>query len=404
MTTFSRATRRASPLLPTPTRLPPSRSPAEVRRSRLTDAFETAARGRAPVALLVPLPPPTPRQRLEADPAFQALSPGVQQAVLETVSNPALEPAGVDTLITAVTSDGFRLLSTEQAEAFLEYAGNTIPGHGVAIREEIAEHLASEEFTEERRIFGSIPVPLAVTQRSELLQISGGAEALPGSTPVGALPPAQRDVEVSGPEDIGEFEFETGNVDAVRYTFEVDGREVEVIYPSDLPEGVPSPDELEVLLESLPDLAADEYQRVIIEPRSSGRGASASTNGEGQVRIFPSESRSLERLQSTLVHEAAHNLSDVLGENSSIDEDGDLEELSEGWQEWAEAIEADGHYVSGYAYESATGNNDDERRHFGEDFAETVELYYQVRGTPAEAEFARLYPNRYDILRDLLEA
>ncbi|MBL8957089.1 MAG: hypothetical protein JNK82_40320 [Myxococcaceae bacterium] len=344
---------------------------------------------------------PTPLDALERDPAFQALNPGVQQAVLETLSDPNLEPEGVKTLIAAVTSPGFAQLSTEQAEAFLEYAGNTIPGHGEAIREEIAEHLASDEFQNPQQI-GWVRLPLAISQARELLQISSGAEAIPGSTPVGALPAAQRDITVTGPEGIGDYTFDTGTVDAERYTFEVDGREVEVIYPKPAPEGAPTPEELETMLETLPDWAAAEYARVLIEPNDSGRGASASTNGEGQVRIYPSETRSLARLQSTLVHEAAHNISNELGENSSIPVDGDLEDLPEGWQEWAEAIEADGHYVSDYAQNSATGDNDDATRRFGEDFAETVELYQQVKGTPAEAEFARLYSNRYDILVEVL--
>jgi len=377
----------------------PKPEPKPEPAARPDDRFEAARRE---LLKLKPKPPPgpTPEERLQNDPAFQALNPGVQQAVLETVNDPNLEPEGVETLITAVTSPGFAQLSTEQAEAFLEYAGNTIPGHGDAIRAEIATHLASDEYQEPQTLFGPIRLPLAISQARELLQISGGAEALPGSTPVGALPAAQRDIEVTGPESIGEFEFETGEVEAERYTFEIDGREVEVIYPADAPEGVPTPEELERLLETLPDVAADQYDQILIEPNASD--ASASTNGEW-VRIFPSEGRSLERLQSTLVHEAAHIVSrEELGDTSRIDDGGDLGDLSEGWQDWAEAVEADGHYVSDYAYESATGNNDDDQRKFGEDFAETVELYYQVKGTPAEAEFARLYPNRYDLLREVL--
>ncbi len=397
MTTIQRLYRpvRTDPTKPDPKPISPPVEP------RVEDRFFAAVR-RA-VVDLKPKPPPerTPQQRLENDPAFQALNPGVQQAVLETVSNPDLEPEGVDTLIAAVTSPGFGLLSTQEAEDFLEYAGNTIPGHGEAIREEIADHLASDEFQKPR--IGWFPLPVALGQRSELLQISRGDEALPGETPVGSLPAGQRDVTVTGPEPIGEYDFETGEVEAERYTYEVDGRDVEVIYPVPAPDGAPSPEELETLFESLPDLAAVEYDRVLIEPNDTDRGASASTNGEGQIRIYPIPGRSLERLQSTLVHEAAHNLSkSELGDTSSIPVDGELSDLSPGWERWAEAAEADGHYVSGYAHDSAVGDNDDHQRRFGEDFAETVELYYQVKGTPAEAEFARLYPNRYDILLEVL--
>ncbi|MBK7862255.1 MAG: hypothetical protein IPJ65_27340 [Archangiaceae bacterium] len=345
-----------------------------------------------------PTPPPTVdwEAKLAKNPAFQALNPGVQQAVLETLANPDIEDAGKEAIATAVTSPGFALLSTDDADDFLQYEGNTIPGFGAQIRAELAAHLASDEYQHPH--VSIFPLEQAVGQKRELLEISRGAEALPGSTPVGGLPPSQRDVTVTGPEDVGEYDFETGSADAERYTFHVDGRDVEVIYPKEHPEDSPSPEELEQLFETLPDMAASEYERIIIEPGKTE--ASASTTGDGQIRIFPETGRSLERLQSTLVHEAAHNVSDdAFGSPSSVDVDDDLSELSPGWQEWAAAAEADGHSVSDYAYDSVAGNNDDDRRKFGEDFAETVELYYQVRGTPAEAEFARLYPNRYDLIR-----
>ncbi|MBK7861268.1 MAG: hypothetical protein IPJ65_22185 [Archangiaceae bacterium] len=385
----------------TPTPKPPVTAPAtEVSTDSYAPAGKQAPleRGDTPPVAPPGVDPLAWVRLFEDTPEFQALNPGVQQAVHEKLTDPEVEESGKDVIADAVLTPGFALLSTEEADEFLEYAGNTIPVFGQRVRSTLGAQLAADEY--QQAGLSLLPFSRAVAQRQQLLDFSRGDGAVPGTPPLAELPPRVREVHVSAAEDLGEYEFETGKVDAQRYTLDVDGREIEVITPADHPEFTPTPEDLEQLFETLPSPIAEQYDRVVIEPNASD--ASASTDGDGQIRIFPDSNRTLTGLQPVLVHEGAHNLSEALGETSSIGVDEDLSRLSPGWQRWAAAVEADGHPITQHAASSVAGDNDDHERKFGEDFAETVLMYYRVKGTAAEAELARLYPNRYDLVRQVL--
>jgi hypothetical protein len=60
-------------------------------------------------------------------------------------------------------------------------------------------------------------------------------------------------------------------------------------------------------------------------------------------------------------------------------------------KKWEAAIRADNHRVSDYSTTSLQ-----------EDVAETVALYYQVKGTPEEAALKRDFPNRDALIKELL--
>jgi hypothetical protein len=85
-------------------------------------------------------------------------------------------------------------------------------------------------------------------------------------------------------------------------------------------------------------------------------------------------------MTAILSHEAAHLL--------AADRFSAKRELVQTWQK---AMDADNHRVSDYATTSLQ-----------EDVAETVALYYQVKGTPDEAVMKRDFPNRYAAVRELL--
>lgn len=348
------------------------------------------------------LTPEEAEARVRADGDFQELSPEVQEEVIATITNPELEPEGRETLVKIVTSGEFGYLSDEDAIDFLNYAGNTIDGHGEAIREDIAEHLASDEYRHPTFLGNELKGKAKdFFQARELMQIVRGQEALPHSTPVDELPPAERDVTIlSGPEEVEDYDFDSGEADAVKYVLDVDGEEVEVYFPAEEVENQPTLEELEAMIESMPDELASELSTIVIETKPKASGASASVGSDEVIRIWPNENRSVARLASTLNHEVAHIIAnDAWGHDSRVDRGEDPEDvLSEGWQDWAEA---DGTYVSDYAQNSATGDNKDDQVKWGEDFSETVELYLQVRGTEDEAEFAELYPNRYAILQEM---
>lgn len=106
-------------------------------------------------------------------------------------------------------------------------------------------------------------------------------------------------------------------------------------------------------------------------------------SANGVVDLYPtSHPQGADYLTGSLVHEVGHFESQTnYGYNSS----------GQGWQEWRDAMQADRLAPSAYGK-----SNPDE------DFAESYALYFQVRGTPQEAEVRALMPERFRLIDDLL--
>jgi hypothetical protein len=121
---------------------------------------------------------------------------------------------------------------------------------------------------------------------------------------------------------------------------------------------------------------------VIVDPRFKSFMQAASAKEGRPNRIFmggegPDNQR---EMTAILSHEAAH----LLG--------ADRFKASPALQKkWEAAIRNDNHRVSDYATTSLQ-----------EDVAETLALYYQVKGTPDEAVLKRDFPNRYALIKELL--
>jgi hypothetical protein len=82
-----------------------------------------------------------------------------------------------------------------------------------------------------------------------------------------------------------------------------------------------------------------------------------------------------------MIHETGHTLSKKQWG----------EESDKRWQPWKDAMKSDVVVASQYAKASP-----------GEDFGETLQAYFQVKGTPAEKELRALMPARMKIIDGLL--
>jgi hypothetical protein len=197
--------------------------------------------------------------------------------------------------------------------------------------------------------------------------------------------------QLSAGTPVSDVPFASGAAAGTRYQVTVDGRAIDVYLPSN-PKDVTSIDTVAEGLAKLPADARSKIKTLYVDAKSNPHDAilggiygikdyqAAATvdPATGNVNLFPlSKVDTPDMLAGTLTHESGHIIaSEVFGHDGS-----------KGWTEWENAVRSDGLEVSTYAKTTP-----------GEDFSETYQLYQMVKGTPSEAEFRAMYPNRFRIL------
>jgi hypothetical protein len=170
--------------------------------------------------------------------------------------------------------------------------------------------------------------------------------------------------------------------DVVVQTVTIEGQDIEVVFPRPMPKDVPS---IELIAKGLAGLPAAEratVQQVIVDPRLKSYMQAVSAKDGRPNRVFmggevPDNAR---EMSAMLSHETAHLLAaDRFKADPAL------------LKKWEAAIRDDNRRVSDYATASLQ-----------EDVAETIALYYQVKGTPAEAAMKRDFPHRYAAVKELL--
>jgi hypothetical protein len=170
--------------------------------------------------------------------------------------------------------------------------------------------------------------------------------------------------------------------DVLVHTVTIEGQQIEVVYSRPMPKDVPSIELIAKGLAGLPAAERAHIKEVIVDPRFKSYMQAASAKDARPNRVFmggevPDNQR---EMSAMLSHEAAHLLAaDQFKAHPAL------------VKKWEAAITDDNHRVSNYAATSLQ-----------EDVAETVALYYQVKGTPDEAVMKRDFPNRYAAVRELL--
>jgi hypothetical protein len=179
---------------------------------------------------------------------------------------------------------------------------------------------------------------------------------------------------------------------ALRFSANVGGRSIPVIVPrtgtTDAGRQLPTPNQIAQAIAILPAPQLSQVQSIQVSPRPSPHDAywqaqyndpthvSAASAGN-PITFYPAASNSQEWLDSTMIHEAGHNVHAGLWTNPAVE------------QRWRNALTADNNPPSQYAQSSFAANGS-----MAEDFAESLLVWSLAKNGPCEAYARRLYPNR----------
>lgn len=204
---------------------------------------------------------------------------------------------------------------------------------------------------------------------------------------------------MSSPELIRSYSFYSHPADALRYQVQLNGSEnVVVCVPTSPPksgEYRPTIEDVAAVLSLMPRWVSQFIARVSVEPAADPEVAHyrqqyhdptlefyMSAGADGIINIYPSLSLNNQAsMYRSMIHEVGHILS-YREWGESVDDNR--------WSLWQGAIQQDIIFVSKYAKYSDQ-----------EDFAETFELYCDVRGTAQEGEVRPLLSHRFSILDQL---
>lgn len=202
---------------------------------------------------------------------------------------------------------------------------------------------------------------------------------------------------VGKPTEVKDHGFRSGKADALKYDIEIGGKKISVYMPKS-PGGkaghVHSVEEVAKGLAALPESSRKLVTSVEVNPgqnpddsywakeyKQPGFRSYMTAGKSGTVSIYPSSSdQGQDYLDGTMIHETGHTWT---AQNWGSADD-------KRWDDWKGAVKKDGNVASKYARASVS-----------EDFAETLQLYHQVKGTPKEAEVRKKMPERFKIIDDI---
>ena len=228
----------------------------------------------------------------------------------------------------------------------------------------------------------------------------GDAGALPDlvTPPAGAFDGKRQSYKVGTPSEVASHTFQSGNAAAMKYEVTIDGKAIPVYMPKppSATGNTHSVEEVAKALAALPPEARKVVTHVNVSPAQNPKDAdwekvynrpgfrSYMTAGAGGVvDIYPSTRKvSQDNMDKSIHHEVGHTVS---GQKWGLDT------TDARWNDWKSASTNDGSAPSKYAQVAPT-----------EDFAETYALYYQVKGTPAEADARQRFPNRFQVIDDVV--
>lgn len=322
---------------------------------------------------------------------FTGLPPATAVQLLEKVANHPTDPTARELITQTALSPGFRQLDAANQTKLLNLLGGTNVDLSRPARDAMSTVLHDPAFT-------------AASPADQKAQLEKFLTDEPGLRPVvspaaGAFDGKRAKAQVTGPTDVKDYEFKGGKADALKYEVEIEGKKIPVFMPKNPDPAMQyhSIDEVTKGLAALPKESRDLVKEVNVERvvnpddaywakqyNTPGFHSYMTAGAAGTISIYPSvgSNPSQSYLDGTMIHETGHTLS----RRKWGDDEGDAR-----WQPWKDAAAKDGVHASGYAKNS-----------FGEDFAETLQLYQQVKGTPQEAEVRALMPERFKIIDALL--
>lgn len=320
------------------------------------------------------------------------LSPEVRAQVDGAIAKHAGDPSAQGTLTDLSRSEGFAELSPEEQGRMLDYVGADTQFLADDARGLLGAQLQTPEFRN----------ATAAEQAQQLRTFMQEQPGLPfvNTYPAGHMDGRRRDYTISDPVEIEGHPFRGAEEAALRYDVTVGEHTVPVYVAAnqDPSNGhFHSIDEIARGLAAMPDVALGEVGDVTINPvRNPEDDHWAEEFGDpdfrsymtagagGHITVYPTQWQiDQSEVDSAMMHEVGHATSHGLW---------GWDETQPSWQEYRDAIAADGIDVSQYAQYNAD-----------EDFSETFSLYMGVRGTAEEAEVRAMYPNRFRMFDSIVQ-
>lgn len=316
-------------------------------------------------------------QVLAGSPAFRNLNDAVKSTAIEHMGR-ALDDAELQATMDLATSPGFGLLADTEKTKLLQYCGGENPQISGQAREKLKVLLAdpnyqaktpAEQMTELRKFLTEQP-----REDRVLTARNGELDAVLGA------------YTISAPTEVKDHDFRSGTGDALRYDVTIDGQTIPV-YVSKTPPADKYSHTVEQAAKGLADLpppSRGAVTRVDLgygpNPTAPAGDPSYMTAGSaGIITFYPTEhEQDQQDLEGALIHETGHALSmKAWGDQTS----------DARWDPWRAAMQSDAITPSPYG-------QTDER----EDFAESLKLYYMVKGTKDEDEIRALMPERFKLI------
>ena len=341
---------------------------------------------------------------LENNAEFKKLPAETQTLVRQSLAKNQAEPKDVDTLARLAQSAGFNRLRAEEQKHLMNFVGGTNRELSQGARRELKKVLDDPNADQTD----------PETFRKFLNDQPGLPFVVSGSIQPGEFDSRRRPYTVTGPEEVKNHNFQSGNADAQKYEVEIDGKKIPVYTGKDQDpkETYHSIDEVAKGLAALPSASLEKVVSVRVDPKQNPDDAywakqykmpnfrSYMTAGaDGNISIYPGRA-SQEVLDGSLIHETGHTLSKQLFGENTDNKTGDFFKHLFGkttWSDWKSAMNSDGISPSVYAKQSAATGAPDE------DFSETLELYMKVKGTPQESEIRAIMPERFALLDKILK-
>lgn len=340
---------------------------------------------------------------LETDAEFKKLPAATQRLVRQALAKNQGNPADVDTLARLAQSAGFNRLNAAEQKHLINFVGGTNLELSQGARAELRTILDNPNADK------SNPATFRKFLK-EQPSLPSGVNTEPGASDA-----RRRAYTVTGPVEEKNYDFYSGAGDAQKYTVETGGKKIPVYVGKDQDpnETYQTIDEVAKGLAALPPESLEKVTGVNVDPKldpddaywekeynTPGLRAYMSAGADGVINIYPGR-QTQHYLDGSMIHETGHTFSQQRLGVKTNNKLGDLLKHLSGkiaWSDWKSAMKKDGISPSGYARDTAAANGSPD-----EDFAETFQLYMEVRGKPQAAEIRAIMPERFALLDKLLK-
>jgi hypothetical protein len=336
---------------------------------------------------------------------FTSLAPGSQRSIIDEWDgmtagsrtilvdslNAQTTAGGRETLARLATSEGFRTMPVADRELLLRYVGGANAELSVPARAKMEELLRDPTFRTGSPAQQSQRLQDFLRDQPGLPQNVSEAPTTYGTTSGWTMSPGT---------PVPNIAFQSGTGPATRYDITIDGRTIPVYLSTQAPGtglSTHSPGEVAAALSRLPPEVRAGINEVRLNSAQNPqdtfwaqqygdpnfRSYMTADSANGAIDFYPTAHRQdADYLAGSIVHEAGHFASQ---------QNYGYAHTTQDWQNWQTAMNADRLSPSGYG-----------RSSLDEDFAETYALYFQVRGTPREAEMRALLPERFRLIDQML--